>query len=239
MTEEIRNQSGERLDYTYHGFPSATTVVVIGHGVTGNKDRPHLIALAEAVVQAGMAAIRLSFSGCGDSEGDFGMSTPSKQVGDLRSVLDALKDRKTFYVGHSLGGAVGVITASADQRIRALVTLGCVVDLARFADTEFGNVTPGQGGMWDDPNYPLSEQFMNDMRTLGSIATLAPSVKVPWLLVHGTDDDVVPIQDSIDAFETAGVGRKLVRMEGADHVFSDDAGAEMVGTVVDWLRSHN
>ena len=46
MFGTIRNPQGERLDYTYHpGIGEA--VVVLGHGVTGNKDRPFVVALAE------------------------------------------------------------------------------------------------------------------------------------------------------------------------------------------------
>ena len=68
----IRNLAGERIDYTYHaGAEVGGPIVVIGHGVTGHKDRPFLVALAEGLAEAGIAALRISFSGNASSEGSF------------------------------------------------------------------------------------------------------------------------------------------------------------------------
>ena len=87
----IRNLAGERIDYTYHaGAEVGGPVVVIGHGVTGHKDRPFLVALAEGLAEAGIAALRISFSGNARSEGRFADSNISKEVEDLGAVLDAL-----------------------------------------------------------------------------------------------------------------------------------------------------
>lgn len=48
MFGEIRNRHGERLDYTFHaGEAGGKNIVVLGHGVTGNKDRPFVVALGE------------------------------------------------------------------------------------------------------------------------------------------------------------------------------------------------
>ena len=72
MLGEIRNQHGERIDYTLHaGAPGSKNIVVLGHGVTGNKDRPFVVALAEGLEKAGVNALRISFSGNGASEGKF------------------------------------------------------------------------------------------------------------------------------------------------------------------------
>lgn len=48
MFGTIRNMAGEKISYTFHrGDESQKVIVVFGHGVTGNKDRPFLVALAE------------------------------------------------------------------------------------------------------------------------------------------------------------------------------------------------
>ena len=67
MFGEIRNKQGERLDYAFHsgGNEGGKCIVVLGHGVTGNKDRPFVVALAEAFAAAGIPALRVSFSGNG------------------------------------------------------------------------------------------------------------------------------------------------------------------------------
>ena len=72
MFGTIRNPSGEVLDYTFHaGTAGSRHIAVLGHGVTGNKDRPFVVALAEGLAAAGIHALRFSFAGNGASEGRF------------------------------------------------------------------------------------------------------------------------------------------------------------------------
>jgi alpha/beta superfamily hydrolase len=234
----IRNRHGERLEFTYHpGAAELTTLVVIGHGVTGNKDRPLLIALAETLARAGIHAVRFSFAGNGGSEGRFADCTVSKEVGDLGAVLDALPGWRIGYAGHSMGAAVGVLRARTDRRIQFLISLAGMANTAEFARREFGEVKPGAGCMWDKPECPLSQAYVDDMNRIGSVVEAARQVRLPWLFVHGTNDDVVPFQDSRDLLAVATEPKRLVELPAADHVFSDPEAAAMAGAVVDWVRT--
>lgn len=233
----IRNQQGEKLDYTFHpGHDGSKTIVVIGHGVTGNQDRPFVKALAEGLAKAGIAALRFSFAGNGASEGRFADAHITKEVGDLGAVLNALRGHTLGYVGHSMGGAVGVLRASQDPRIRFLVSLAGMVHTAAFVQREFGMVKPGEGFMWDDEACPLSQAYMDDLGKISSVVDLAPAIRVPWLLVHGTEDEVVPLQDSRDIYARANNPKELFEIPGAGHVFSGDAAGVMVEKVVEWVK---
>ena len=238
MFGEIKNSHGERIDHTFHqGDANSKNLVILGHGVTGNKDRPFLVTLANALAAAGLNALRLSFSGNGASGGQFTDATISKEVADLGSVLDAYAGWNICYVGHSMGGAVGVLRTSQDARIRCLVSLAGMVRTAAFAQREFGMVKPGAGFMWDDEKCPLSQAYMDDLTQIGTVLDAAPKIKVPWLLIHGTEDDVVPIQDSKDILIRAGNDVKFVALQGSNHVFAGDYTAPMVETVVAWVKA--
>ena len=64
MFDEIKNGHGERLDYAFHeGERGAKNIVVLGHGVTGNKDRPFIVALGGRI-------------GCGGDSGVAGSPSP-------------------------------------------------------------------------------------------------------------------------------------------------------------------
>lgn len=238
MTDsEIRNRSGERIDHTFHPGNRADALVILGHGVTGNKDRPHLVALAEGLAARGWPCLRISFSGNGGSEGRFQDSCITKETGDLQAVLDAVPDTaKAAYVGHSMGGAVGVLTAARDLRIRALVSLAGMTRTADFVQREFAGVTPGDGFMWEDANFPLSSTYVDDLRLIGDTVSAAEAVTQPWLLIHGDADDVVPIQDGRDAFDAATGEKEFLALPGAGHSFDEESYPKIVEAVDRWLK---
>jgi len=240
MNITVRNVFGERLDHAFHPAVLASQkhrVVLIGHGVTGNMDRPWAVALAEACAGAGIDAIRFSFSGNGNSEGRFVDSTISKEVGDLGSLIDALPGHYTdiIYAGHSMGGAVGVLRASTDVRITHLISLAGMVHTKRFVEAEFGDVIPDQGVMWEKAECPISSTFVSDLIGIGSVIDRAPLIGVPWLLVHGTEDDVVPVTESREIFAAARDPKQLIELPGIDHVFSDEGATAMTRAVVGFL----
>ena len=239
MNPTIQNPSGETLDYAFHGESTdKSRIVLIGHGVTGNKDRPWAEGLATALAASGIDALRFSFAGNGSSEGDFRQCTVSKEVEDLGAVIEAAVAegyQQIVYAGHSMGGAVGVLRASQDGRITRLISLAGMVHTAKFAEVEFGEETPDEGCMWEEPDCPLSSAFVDDMKAIGSVLSLAGHVAVPWLLVHGDADDVVPIEESREIFTAANEPKKLVELPGVGHVFADDGLQPMIEAVVEWL----
>ncbi len=235
MFAEIRNQQGERLDTVFSpGAAERRDLVVIAHGVTSHHDRPWLVALSEALGRAGIASLRLSFAGNGASEGAYGDATITKEVADLGSVLDALDGWRVAYAGHSMGAAVGVLRAADDPRIRALVSLAGMVHVRRFMDEVFGHLTPGTDVMLGKPHCPLSREFMDDARAYGSLLEQSARVDVPWLLVHGNADELVPFQDALDARAAADGRPELVELAGVDHRFTGSYD-EVASAVVTWL----
>jgi uncharacterized protein len=236
-TCEIRNRSNERIDHTFHPSTRADVLVILGHGVTGNKDRPLLVALASGLAARGWPALRFSYSGNGESEGLFEDSNITKEIGDLQAVLGMVPDDvRVVYVGHSMGGAVGVLTAARDLRIRMLVTLAGMAHTAAFVKREFSDVTPGSGLMWDEPGCPLSAAFVEDLTHIGDTLSAAEAVTQPWLMIHGTADDVIPIQDGRDAFEVATGPKEWIEIPDAGHTFDESIYPQLVDAVDDWLK---
>ena len=237
-SNQILNEEGERLDVAFHGGNHPGVMVVMGHGVTADKDRPLLVRVAEGLAERGWPCLRFSFAGNGDSEGRFKDATISKEIGDLKSILKTVpQEKRIAYIGHSMGAAVGVKLAAGSMSIHALVSLAGMVDTAGFAEREFGEVTPDEGFMWDEPDCPLSSKFVADMKRIGTVLPEAAEVRSPWLLIHGTEDDVVPLKDSRDAHEKARCEKKLVEVPGAGHMFNEEAYPKIVAAIDEWLGS--
>jgi uncharacterized protein len=235
IPDEIRNSQGERLAFTFvPGSPEIRELVVIGHGLTSDKERPYSEALSSRLQERGIPSLRIAWSGNGNSEGRFQDSTISKEVEDLGSVLDALPGWNISYVGHSMGGAVGLLRAAQDPRIRALVSLAAITHSAAFFERLFGDLPIGEP-LLEKPHCPLGEALGADMRAIGSTLSSARSLKTPWLIVHGELDDVVLVQDSIDLHAVAPEQAELVLLKGVDHSFTEEGLAQMLDSVLPWL----
>lgn len=238
----IRNAAGERIDCALHIGPVPGRVppdrlVLIAHGVTGSKDRPWLAALADALAAAGLPALRFSFAGNGCSEGRFEEATLSKEVEDLGAVIDAVTAwgvARVAYAGHSMGAAIGVLRASADSRIAALVSLAGMVHVHTFMQRVFGHLAPGEP-MLDKPHCPWTLELGADAERIGDVLEQAARVTVPWLLVHGDADELVPLADSHDVRSAAGGRPDLVVLPGVDHRFTGATGP-LIQAVVPWLQ---
>ena len=90
--------------------------------------------------------------------------------------------------------------------------------------------------MWDEPECPLSSAYMNDLTQINSVVDRAPLIKVPWLLVHGSEDDVVPIQDSRDILARANEPKDFIEIPGSGHVFSGEFTPVMIEHVTRWFK---
>ena len=234
----IKNPSGERIDLSFHPGSNREALVIFGHGVTGNKDRPLMVALAEGLSAKGWPCMRISFAGNGESDGRFEGCTITKEIDDLQAVLSAVPDYvRVAYAGHSMGAAVGVLTAANDLRIRALISLAGMARTADFVEREFGDVIPGAGCMWEDETMPLSEGFVADMKSIGDILPAAATVTQPWLLIHGSEDDVVPIQDGRDAHAAARCEKQWLEIQGAGHSFDETSYPRIIDAVDAWLTA--
>lgn len=243
MYLEILNSSKETLDYEFHGDPSDTSLLaIIGHGVTGNKDRPWAIALATALEKAGFNALRLSFAGNGKSDGKFEDCTITKEVKDLKAIVDAAEEEgyhRICYIGHSMGAAVGVLATAKDERIELLVSLAPMVHTKAFLEREFADQKPGKGCMWEMKECPLSQAFVDDLTKINNVLSKTEKIEVPWLIVHGDADDVVPVEEGQEIYANAYEPKELVILPGVDHVFSGDGEAAMTEAVVSWLKGHH
>ena len=73
MILEIRNKFSEKIDYWFAegNAQFSDWIVLLGHGVTGNLSRPVIALTARELNQAGFSVLTFSFSGNGESEGDF------------------------------------------------------------------------------------------------------------------------------------------------------------------------
>jgi uncharacterized protein len=107
------------------------------------------------------------------------------------------------------------------------------VHVGRFMERHFGGLAPG-APMLGRAGCPWSAALAEDAARIGSLLPEAAAVSIPWLLVHGSADELVPVSESLQAREAAGGRPALLVLPGVDHRFTG-AIDRVAAEVTTWL----
>jgi len=205
-------------DLTIYGWyaPSESgQVLLMFHGLGANRNQ--LLIHAGYLLKAGYGILSIDFRNSGDSDGDV-TSMGYYEIRDARAAYQFLLEQddvqQIVLMGHSMGGGI------ASQLMEEVDADGLIID-ATFADfpsiVRFGVVIRGF------PPTPFTQILVtmasilsrSDWYSLRPIDQLA-SVDKPILLMHGTDDLTVPIENAYRMVD-ANPQIKLVTFEGGGH----------------------
>jgi len=237
------NIDGESLTGIFDDPKKPTdTCIIVCHGFASSKDFKLIWHISDAIAQSGLCSFRFDFSGCGESEGEFRDSSYVKQKHDLHSAIDFVMKKgykKIVLVGHSMGGAVSLMTAANDKRVIAVVDLAAPshperdfvkkFNVAQHKDMEHYHFILGS------KKYTLSKRFVEDISE-AKIDKAVKSLKIPLLFVHGTEDSVVGHDQSQHLFEISSGKKKIEIIQGANHLFSKHM-KEVSEIVSSWVIS--
>jgi dienelactone hydrolase len=228
------------IDVRAGGRASPRPAVVVIHGFKGFKDWGLWPSLAERLARAGSTAVTLNLSGSGvDDSGEFvfperfGHNTFSAELQDLRRVVDALAGGELGVapptslglLGHSRGGGIAVLQTAGDPRIRALVTWAAISTVERW--TAVAEDGWRRTGVREERNartgqvLPLYLDVLDDVRANAAsldILGAAARISAPWLIVHGTGDEAVPLTEG-ERLAASAPGARFMTIPGAGHTF--------------------
>lgn len=217
------------------------TAVVITHGFKGFKDWGFFPHLARKLAGAGHVAVTFDFSLNGTAAGAadlvdldaFARNTFTRELEELRWVIHQVMEgdllvepaRSVGVLGHSRGGGVAVLAAREDPRVESLVTWASVATFDRWDEPtksrwrEAGRTHTRNARTGVD--LPLDRVLLEDLEENESrldVAAAAHEVDVPWMVIHGTEDESVPVNEA-EVLAAACPRARLVAVEGAGHTF--------------------
>jgi fermentation-respiration switch protein FrsA (DUF1100 family) len=193
--------------------------VLVFNGNAGN--RSHRLPLGEALSEAGFSALLVDYRGYGGNPGD-----PHEEglANDARAALSYLRSRpdvdprRVAYFGESLGAGVAAGLAMADPPA-ALILRSPFTSLADIAAVHY-------------PLVPASLLLRDRYPTKDLIGELS----APLLVISGSEDRIVPPEQSRAVYDAAAEPKRLLVVEGAGHNdFALLAGEEMIREIIDFL----
>jgi dienelactone hydrolase len=216
--------------------------VIVMHGFKGFKDYAFLPPIAERLARAGFTAVNISVSGSGVDEHSnfawpdrFARNTYTREMDDIEQViraldagqLDVVTPTSIGIIGHSRGGGVALCVARETPAIGAVVTWSPIATIRRYTDAEVEiwrrmgaiEVRNLRTGDTLPMNYEIVEDALANPDRF-DIRRAAATLDRPWLLVHGTRDETVPVREAHElAALSSGPEFEALFIDGAGHTF--------------------
>ena len=211
------------------GFPRG----VGGAAALGNTDATLCDRVAR---EAGWAGLTFTFRGTGPSEGDFSIDGWLADVRAAVDALDALGDVSGVWIaGFRLGGTLAIVAAASDERVRGIATFAAPASLRTWVREpgwflEYARRT----GVLRSPGYPTDpDAWIRAIAHLDPLDAARHVAPRPWLLVHGSADDVVPVEDARRLADAAGGNVELRIVANGPHRLRHDPRA--IAALLGWL----
>ncbi len=212
-----------------HGFPT------LPGGAAGSAQTYPVFANRLAA-ETGWLVLTFNFRGTGASEGDFSLRGWLADVGAAVDRLLAQGVSGVWLAGSSTGGALALCWAAADERVRGVAALAAPATFDVWAAQPRRLLEHSRElGVISDRSFPADVDAwgreLAEVRPLDAVARIPPR---PMLIMHGTDDDTVPLADA-RTLATAVDGRADLRLiEGAGHRLRQDPRA--VAFLLGWME---
>lgn len=213
-----------------HGFPAGP-----GGAATSGQTYPQLADRLST--ETGWAVLTFNFRGTGASEGHFSLAG---WLDDLRAAIDHLLSTEgvsgVWLVGAGTGGSLALCEAGEDERVRGVATLSARADFGDWASDPASFLGHARSiGLIDDRAFPADfDAWARELREIRPTALIAKIPPRPILLVHGADDDDVPLDDARVLADAAGDAVELRVLSEAGHRLRHDPRA--VALILGWME---
>lgn len=202
-------------------------IVIFSHGFKGFKDWGTFHLVAEHFASKGFVFVKFNFSHNGttvdhplefaDLEA-FGNNNMSIEMDDLGVVIDWVTSSafilddieadktKILLLGHSRGGGITILKAGEDNRVKKIAVWGSVNEYGKYWKHDEMDRIKKEGVIFV-PNtrtgqqmpvyWQLYENYFANLQRL-YIPDVVKQISIPFLIIHGTDDETIPYSNAID-----------------------------------------
>ena len=227
----------------------ATGIVILCHGFLSNKDSRTNMRLTELLVSKGLSTLRFDWFGMGESSGQFSDITVTTCQSQLDSLLKDIKTkgyRDIGLIGSSFGGLLSIVVAANHPELFAIGLKCPVPDFPEMLELEFGtdglsqwqqtNTIPNVTG--ESEPIALNFQFYENCKKFNAYRQ-AKQITTPCLIVHGQQDELVPMHQINQLEERLAGEKNLLLLKKANHYFGRPEDFQKMSlALTEWIVDH-
>lgn len=223
------------------------SIIILAHALANDKsERGKLDQVAEKLNESGFSTLAFDFSGCGESDDD--TLTIGKEVDDLKFAINFVKSKgfeNIALFGHSTGALVSLYAYNPE--IKTICLWSPVTNKVKYQWKD--KLSKEQLQELSDKRYftrkrknairetyHIDKQMLVDRESVNQ-EQLLKNIVCPVLIIQGTKDASIPIEDSENALKLLSNESRLEIVENADHDFTEHVD-KLVELSNDWFLKH-
>ncbi len=219
---------------------------LFAHCFTCSKNLKAIAYISRSLADSGIAVFRFDFTGIGESKGDFSETNFSSNVEDLVAAAEFLQDKFSaprLLIGHSLGGAAILQSASRIPSVNAVCTIAAPSNLDHLEDLllsdpseieKNGIVRVTIGGQV----FNIKKQFFDDLNDHSLDPTIRDLNKA-LLIFHSPFDKTVNVEHAAHIFQLARHPKSFISLDQADHLLTNEKDVIFVSDMLSaWARRY-
>jgi uncharacterized protein len=220
---DFLSANGVRLAGWYgegKGGPGTATIIVC-HGWAADKG--DMLGLSESLRASGFDVLVFDLHGWGESARG-PVTFGDREMGDILGAVRFVKEQRSVrahrigLIGFSMGAAAAIRATAQSPDVDALVADASYARLDVQAGRFFQRFA---GPLW--PLVYVPARWFGERLTGTAIGTISPLHVIgriaprPILIIHGTRDRVIDVDDARQLYRAAGPPKTLWLIEGAGH----------------------
>lgn len=213
-------------------------IIIALHGFGGDKKSSAIIKLAESLTKHNVAVATIDFPGHGESKTDgydFTVKNCIEDINDLEKYLNnEYKDIEIGFFATSFGAYTLLLKLNKEDKVYNKIVLRCPAinmkevfeDKILFKENYDTFIKNEQTVLGYERKVIITKKYYDELCENNILEKYNSNNDI--LIIHGTLDDMAPIDYSIKLQEKFKDKIELYKFEGADHRFKKDGELDKV-----------
>jgi len=253
----IKNRKGQKVCVLLDILSDSKGIAFVMHGLGGSKDQKHVQIFSNSFIGSNISVVRFDTTNTfGESDGNYENATTTNYYEDLEDVVNWSKTQEWykqpfFLCGHSLGGISTVLYCEKHpNEVKGLVPISTVIsgklslETSRYKNNDILKNWKQSG--WKEEKrqaHPgkvkkIKWGHMED-RLKYDILKDVDKLKMPVLMIVGSDDESTPVEHQKLLFEKLNSDKEMYFIKGAPHTFRDSKHLDEIGNIMStWIKNH-
>ena len=214
-----------------HLKANSSVAIVFFHGFMSDMLGKKPISIEQFCIKHGLEFLKFEYSGHGKSSGKFTKGNISQWTNDAKQIINSKikKNKELVFIGSSMGSWIALnLFSTFKKKIKGFIGIASAPEFLenlmwkKFTKKIKKKIMTNNiyyldlGGF----TYPLTKQLFFDGRK-NKVLNNKINLKIPIILLHGSNDKVVPIKVSKKIFQICNKSkRKLIKISNGNHSLS-------------------